>query len=82
MDFTYFEGRDPRGWLKKCEKFFQLNVMLDPRSKVLYSAFYLEGEADIWYQSLQEEKPWLLWDEFAYYICQRFAKGGHENLIG
>lgn len=52
MDFPHFEGRDPRRWLKKCEKFFQLNAMLDPRSKVLYAALYLEGEADIWYQSL------------------------------
>lgn len=24
----------------------------------------------------------LLWDEFAYNICSRFARGGHENLIG
>lgn len=56
MDFPHFEGRDPRGWLNKCEKFFQLNVMLDSRSKVLYDALYLEGEADVWYQSLQEGK--------------------------
>lgn len=57
MDFPRFDGKDPRGWFKKCEKFFQLNPMLDVRSKVLYVALYLEGDADIWYQSLQDEHP-------------------------
>lgn len=82
MDIPHFDGRDPRGWLKKCEIFFQLNPMLNPRSKVLYAALYLEGEANVWYQSLQDEKPWLLWDDLAQYVCHRFTKGRLENLIG
>lgn len=82
MDFPKFEGKDPRGWIKKCEKFFQLNPILDPKAKVLYAALYLEGEADVWYQSLQEEQPGLLWEEFISHICQRFATRGYENLVG
>lgn len=56
--------------------------MLDPRSKVLYAALYLEGETDVWYQALQDELPWLLWDEFVHQLCHRFTKGGHENMTG
>lgn len=82
MDFPRFEGRDPRGWLKKCDKFFQLNPMLDSRAKVLYAALYLEGDADVWYQALQDELPWLVWDEFVHQLCLRFTGGGHENLTG
>lgn len=82
MDFPRFNGSDPRGWFKKCEKFFQLNPLLEPRSKVLYAAMYLDGEADIWYQALQDEHPWLVWKEFVHHISNQFAKGGHENLQG
>lgn len=53
MDFPKFEGKHPRNWVSKAEKFFMLNPNLDQFTKVIYAALYLEGEADHWYHTLQ-----------------------------
>lgn len=82
VDFPKFEGHDPRSWVAKCEKYFQLNPTLDARAKVICAALYLEGEADIWFRSLEEEKPGLLWPDFVDLVCNRFSKVGYENLVG
>lgn len=37
---------------------------MDPRSKVDYAALYLEGDADKWYQTIQESQPLLTWETF------------------
>lgn len=36
----------------------------------------------MWYRSLEEEKPALLWSEFMEMVCNRFSKVGYENLVG
>lgn len=82
LEFPKFEGHDPRGWVTKCEKFFQLNPPADERTKVLCAAIYLENEADVWYRSVEIEKPQLLWPEFTKLICQRFSTAGYENVVG
>lgn len=52
MDFPRFEGKDPRGWVNKCEKIFLLNPYMESKTKVLYATLYLDGEADIWFQTV------------------------------
>lgn len=82
LDFSHFDGKDPRGWTSKCEKFFQLHNTTDPRSRVLCAALHMDGEADIWYRCVEREKHNLLWPEFLTMVCHRFAKNGYENLVG
>lgn len=82
VDFPKFEGQDPRSWISKCDKYFQLNPSLDARAKVICATLYLEGDADVWYRSLEEEKPNLQWPEFVELVCNRFSKVGYENLVG
>lgn len=55
---------------------------MDPRSKVDYAALYLEGDADKWYQTIQESQPLLTWETFTALVLQRFSTGSQENLIG
>lgn len=45
VDFPRFEGKDPRFWISKCEKYFQLNPTLDATTKVICATLYLEGDA-------------------------------------
>lgn len=47
LDFPKFDGKDPCGWIGKCEKFYQLHPTTDLRSRVLCAALHMEGEADI-----------------------------------
>lgn len=82
VDFPKFDGKDPRSWIRKCEKYFQLNPSLDARTRVICATLYLEGDVDVWFRSLEEEKPNFLWHEFTEMICNRFSKVGYENLVG
>lgn len=68
--------------VNKYEKYFQLNLTLDARTKVVYATLYLEEEADVWYRSQVEVNPFLLWFEFVELICNHFLKVGYENLVG
>lgn len=52
------------------------------RAKVNCATIYLEGEADVWYRSIEEENPSLGWHEFTVLICNRFSRAGYENLVG
>ncbi|XP_074327173.1 uncharacterized protein LOC141665091 [Apium graveolens] len=81
-DIPKFDGKDPRGWLNKCEKFFQLNPTTDLRARVLCAALHVENDADIWYITVERERVNLLWPEFCNLVCQRFSKVGYENVVG
>ena len=59
-----------------------LNPLMDFRTKVVYAALYLEGEADRWYQTIQELHPCATWETFIALLLQRFSSGSQENLIG
>lgn len=82
MDFPRFDGKEVRRWIKKTEKFFMLNLLMDPRTKVIYAALYLEGEVHRWCQTLQEEQPGVSWETFVELAVKRFSSGSQENLIG
>ena len=55
---------------------------MEASTKVIYAALYLEGDADIWFQTIQHEYSGLIWDQFVELLYHRFAKGGYENIIG
>lgn len=82
LDFPKFNGKDPRGKLNKCEKFFQLNPTNDLRARVLCDVLHMENDADIWYRTVEREKTNVLWPEFCNMVCQRFSKIGYENVVG
>lgn len=64
MDFPKFDGKNARRWVSKAEKFFKLNPNIDTYTKVIYAAFYLEMEADHWYQTIQADYQVLTWELF------------------
>lgn len=82
LDFPRFDGKDPRGWVNKCEKFFQINPYMDSKTKVIFATLHCEGEADIWVQTVQGEQPGLTWEYFVELVYHRFSKVGYENIIG
>lgn len=47
VEFPRFNGEDPRGWVKKCQRFFNVNPVLE-HEKVLLAALHLEGKSDNW----------------------------------
>ena len=48
IKFPQFDGTNPRGWVKKCSKYFNL-CKTPSQQKVELASLYMIGKAEIWY---------------------------------
>jgi hypothetical protein len=83
MDFPRFFGEEPIIWLDRVAQYFELQQTLEEQ-KVTLAAFYLEGEANQWWQWLkkiyaQDAKP-LVWETFEQDLLARFGPTDYEDF--
>jgi hypothetical protein len=79
VDMPTFRGENPHGWLRKCRKYFKIN-MIPAHQWVEMVSYYLEGKADVWFEGLVwENDSWIDWEEFAQTLCKRF--GNREDSV-
>ena len=79
LDLTTFRGDNPRGWLRRCNKFFKLNATLW-QQWVEIASLYLEGKAEIWFEGYMCGLDVNIeWEEFSKAICSRF--GSREDVV-
>lgn len=45
VEFPTFNGGDPRGWVEKCQRFFNINPVLE-QEKLMLASMHLEGKAN------------------------------------
>ncbi|XP_070033018.1 uncharacterized protein [Nicotiana tomentosiformis] len=67
-----FEGYEPKVWIRKCERYFNLYRTPD-NQKVEADALYLNGLAEKWYNSLVLSRGIIGWVEFKEELCSRFG---------
>jgi len=73
IEFPVFEGTNPRIWIKKCERYF--NMCKIPESQPVDLAFiHLKGKAEVWFTSYVAVKKSVDWDEFIVNVCGRFKE--------
>lgn len=62
-----FDGADPITWLSRVDQYFDLHE-IERKDKVRYAAYYLEGEANMWWQWLsrvyQKKGRKIRWKDF------------------
>lgn len=75
IELTMFGGEDPRSWLRKCNKFFTIH-QLNEKARMELIELYMEGKADIWFQSYKAVKGVVGWEEFTNALVKRFGKKG------
>lgn len=80
VGFPVFNGEDLRGLVKKCWRFFNLNLILE-HEKVLLASMYLQGKADNCYMDDLEGREHIGWNESAEMVIERFSKENEEYLI-
>jgi len=79
MDLTIFRGENPRGWLRRCSKFFKINAT-PLQQWVEIASLYLEGKAKIWFEGYMCGLDVSLeWEEFSRAICSRF--GNRDDIV-
>ncbi|XP_075092058.1 uncharacterized protein LOC142172173 [Nicotiana tabacum] len=83
VDCPYFEEGDPRSWLRKCERYFHYNRIIDPQQKLDTAVLHLNGRTESWFFSYQLSRGMVRWPDFVDEICKRFndSDNSHLNLI-
>ncbi|KAG8386982.1 hypothetical protein BUALT_Bualt03G0205200 [Buddleja alternifolia] len=81
IEFPKFRGEDLRGWIYRCEQFFEVDDT-PPDAKVKIAAVHLEGKALQWHQifmknRLTREVP--QWGEYVRALNDRFGTLLYEN---
>ncbi|XP_026410936.1 uncharacterized protein LOC113306183 [Papaver somniferum] len=81
LDFPRFNEENPRGWIQKSERYFQLNDIEEHR-KVDIAAIYLEGKAEKWCLNFQVNRNKITWQDLSTHLCARFENPVEENFVG
>ncbi|KAK5787464.1 hypothetical protein PVK06_042118 [Gossypium arboreum] len=82
MEFPTYDGvGDPLGWLKRCENFFG-NQRTNEEDKVGLASFHLLGEAQLWFDQIEEEEANLDWERFRECCHVRFGPPMSNNPLG
>ena len=68
VEFPYFDGHDPKGWIKQCIRYFGLCKIPDGQ-KVDLASLHLKGAAEIWFGSYITGRRGLTWEEFVVDLC-------------
>ncbi|KAL0429975.1 UNVERIFIED_CONTAM: hypothetical protein Sradi_0623500 [Sesamum radiatum] len=54
LEFPKFNGDDPRGWIRKCQWYFQTVYTIPEDQKVSLASVHFEGKAELWFQGIAE----------------------------
>ncbi|KAJ4777533.1 polyprotein [Rhynchospora pubera] len=79
LEFPTFSGNNPRGWLYKCERFFQM-AQIPERHKLEVATMHMQGKAETWVQGVVREG--MFWEEFAHEVIDRFEPKTTMGLVG
>ncbi|CAH9071517.1 unnamed protein product [Cuscuta epithymum] len=71
IEFPNFSGINPRQWIQKCAKYFEL-CSIDNNQKVDLASLYLSGRAESWFTSYISVHKKVSWEQFVVDICARF----------
>lgn len=81
IDFPRFQGENPLGWLYKCERFFEFNL-IDENQKVKLAAMHLDEKGIQWYHWFEKTKNPINWKEFEYGLRVQLGPNIYEDAIG
>ncbi|KAL2475307.1 Uncharacterized protein Adt_36043 [Abeliophyllum distichum] len=80
IDFSYFNGDEPREWLRKVKKYFQLHQVAED-FKIGIVEMYLKGKANIWFHRFTTSHPNASWNIFAKELCKRFFENTSKEIV-
>ena len=75
IDILVFDGANARSWVRKCEKFFQLNGF-GKENKIEIASVYFSKRVNMWFQGWLVSNGNSNWDEFVEDLMIRFGKKG------
>lgn len=82
VEFPHFGGTNPRVWVRKCNRYFQIVSTISDGQKVTLVAVHLENKAELWFQGFLEGRDMPSWHEFVMALFERFEDIDPELIIG
>jgi hypothetical protein len=80
IDFPYFSGEKPLGWIRQVNKYFELSQVPD-ECKVDLSQTYITGHANNWLRSSRVLTDTVTWEQFCRLLCDRFAESSIYEIL-
>ncbi|OIT37800.1 putative mitochondrial protein [Nicotiana attenuata] len=71
--FPEFNGTDPRAWIRRCDRYFEIYKVPEPQ-KMTYIAMHLKDKVDNWFDAYIIDRGGIVdWPLFCMDICRRFG---------
>ncbi|XP_019246534.1 PREDICTED: uncharacterized protein LOC109226195 [Nicotiana attenuata] len=81
LAFSEFDELNPRSWLRRCDKFFDLYQVSD-EEKMTYVSIHLKDYVDNWFDSyLLDRGGKVTWTQFCFDLCQRFGNTQPVQIV-
>lgn len=80
LDFPKFDGVNPRVWIKKCNRYFEL-CKISNDQKVDLASLYMIDKAEIWVTSYLAVRKFVEWDDFIIDLVARFRDYGSSKIV-
>uniref|UniRef100_A0ACD6AMJ2 Uncharacterized protein n=1 Tax=Avena sativa TaxID=4498 RepID=A0ACD6AMJ2_AVESA len=80
MEFPRFDGVNPGGWIRQCNKYFQM-AGVPEEYKVSLAQLYIVGRADVWLRLSKILNKRIAWSDFCdEEVLHRFSPTGTFDL--
>ncbi|KAF5447657.1 hypothetical protein F2P56_033191, partial [Juglans regia] len=78
IDFPFFHGEGPSGWLYKVNHYFTYYNTL-PQHRLRLASFHMDGQALVWFQDLEESGEIREWEDFTKALLTRFGPSSYDD---
>ncbi|PIN17346.1 hypothetical protein CDL12_10004 [Handroanthus impetiginosus] len=72
VEFSYFDSVDARGWVRKCNWYFQVISTFPDDQKVPLASVHFQGKVEMWFQNFIEGRPLPTWKELGVAVMEMF----------
>ncbi|KAK4441324.1 hypothetical protein Salat_0467300 [Sesamum alatum] len=72
IEFPGFDCEEPISWIRKLICYFHIVHTIPEDQKVPLASVHLDGNAELWYQGLTENRGILTWPQFMQAVYERF----------
>ncbi|XP_063948159.1 uncharacterized protein LOC135152240 [Daucus carota subsp. sativus] len=80
LDFSKFDGNNPRIWIKKCVRYFEL-CKIPNDQKVDIASLHMLHKAETWVSSYLANRRSVDWDDFIIDLIARFRDDGPGKIV-
>ncbi|KAL9426701.1 hypothetical protein AB3S75_033478 [Citrus x aurantiifolia] len=81
LNFPKFEGENPSGWIYTCDRFFNINEIVE-EEKVEMALIHLEGQALEWFQGYEVGHENINWESFSTDAIAHFGPNAYDSPVG